>query len=418
MSRGVRTRRAVLLVCLLLGVVPARPAGAVAGHDDPQETTSRPLVAEALGGLSPLLVGTAVEGAGYPAAYDAWTEAGSQLVAADRQRASGEELVAELVWLGERRAEEVEAARRHADRTAEVEAGARAQLIEMAVGAFMLSEASDRPGTGLDLGSEQGDRRRLVLGDEVTASTIQRHTDAEAAAAAAAAAAADARARLDRVVAEHRAAEVALADADRRTSGWAEERARRQEVLADLGAATRVAGINLRTVVVDAYARGSRHPDVTCSLPWSVLAGIGRVETRHGEHGGSAPDRSGQVVPRIVGIPLDGDNDTMEIRDTDGGRHDGDTVYDRAVGPMQFIPSTWSRHGVDGNGDGLADPDNLYDAAASAAVYLCRSMPADGDVARAILAYNRDRAYVDAVLGHSAAYAAVRIPAVPDPPVA
>jgi hypothetical protein len=43
----------------------------------------------------------------------------------------------------------------------------------------------------------------------------------------------------------------------------------------------------------------------------------------------------------------------------------------RAVGPMQFIASTWRRVQVDGNGDGRGDPDNIYDAALGAAVYLC-----------------------------------------------
>ena len=32
---------------------------------------------------------------------------------------------------------------------------------------------------------------------------------------------------------------------------------------------------------------------------------------------------------------------------------------------MQFIPSTWAGWGVDGNGDGIADPFNIYDAAAA-----------------------------------------------------
>ncbi|MGH8775651.1 MAG: lytic transglycosylase domain-containing protein [Jiangellaceae bacterium] len=79
------------------------------------------------------------------------------------------------------------------------------------------------------------------------------------------------------------------------------------------------------------------------------------------------------------------------IRDTDGGALDGDTTYDRAVGPMQFIPSTWRSVSVDGNGDGRRDPNNIYDAAQGAAVYLCAG---DTDLrdpiqaARAVRRYN------------------------------
>ena len=59
------------------------------------------------------------------------------------------------------------------------------------------------------------------------------------------------------------------------------------------------------------------------------------------------------------------------ITDTDGGRFDGDPDFDRAVGPVQFIPSTWATLGRDGNDDGVADPNNIYDGALSAATLLC-----------------------------------------------
>ncbi|MEV5463672.1 lytic murein transglycosylase, partial [Streptomyces cellulosae] len=88
------------------------------------------------------------------------------------------------------------------------------------------------------------------------------------------------------------------------------------------------------------------------------------------------------------------------IRDTDGGAHDGDTAYDRAVGPMQFIPSTWARWGADGNGDGRTDPNNVFDAALAAGRYLCaggRDLSVPAELDRAILGYNHSTAYLRTV---------------------
>src|SRR5215207_6807737 len=165
--------------------------------------------------------------------------------------------------------------------------------------------------------------------------------------------------------------------------------------------------------------------DPGCRLPWTILAGIGRIESNHGLFGGPATrfSPSGAVSPRITGPPLDG-NGVARIPDSDGGRWDGDTTWDRAVGPMQFIPTTWRSLGRDGNGDRVADPNNLFDAAVSAAGYLCASGGGSlGDPARlrqAIYAYNHSWPYVDAVLGWAGVYAGgvVTGPAVPGGPPA
>ena len=96
------------------------------------------------------------------------------------------------------------------------------------------------------------------------------------------------------------------------------------------------------------------------------------------------------------------------IRDTDDGMMDRDAHWDRAVGPLQFIPTTWKWAGVDGDGDGIADPQDLDDAAVSAAHYLCR---AGGDLTSAhgwttaILAYNHSRTYVNMVEHRANRYA-------------
>jgi len=165
--------------------------------------------------------------------------------------------------------------------------------------------------------------------------------------------------------------------------------------------------------------------DPDCRLPWPVLAGIGRIESNHGLFGGPATRFSagGTVSPRITGPPLDG-NGVASIPDSDGGRWDGDATWDRAVGPMQFIPTTWGSLGRDGNGDRVADPNNLFDAAVSAAGYLCLSGDGDlGDPARmrqAIYSYNHSWPYVDAVLGWARLYqSGVAVgPGVPGGPAA
>ena len=93
--------------------------------------------------------------------------------------------------------------------------------------------------------------------------------------------------------------------------------------------------------------------------------------------------------------------------DSDGGRHDGDLEFDRAVGPMQFIPTTWSRWGRDGNGDGVADPQNIFDAALAAAHYLCSGpggLDTDSALTDAYLRYNQSRSYALKVLGHARWY--------------
>jgi hypothetical protein len=87
--------------------------------------------------------------------------------------------------------------------------------------------------------------------------------------------------------------------------------------------------------------------DKRCGVDWQLVAAIGRVESDHGRYGGSTLGRDGVSRPGIFGVALDGTDGTAEISDTDAGRFDRDTVFDRAVGPMQFIPATFrpaSRH--------------------------------------------------------------------------
>jgi hypothetical protein len=140
-----------------------------------------------------------------------------------------------------------------------------------------------------------------------------------------------------------------------------------------------------------------------------LVAAIGRVESNHGQFAGATLLSDGRSDPPIVGIPLDGRPGVAEIKDTDGGKWDGDTTFDRAVGPMQFIPSSWATFGVDGDRDGKADPFDIDDAAASAAKYLCRAgggnLSSEASQRNAVYSYNRSTAYVDTVMALAAVYA-------------
>lgn len=98
---------------------------------------------------------------------------------------------------------------------------------------------------------------------------------------------------------------------------------------------------------------------------WYVLAAVGKVESDHGQNMG--PSSAG------------------------------------AMGPMQFLPSTWAQYGVDGNGDGEANILDPEDAIPAAASYLVVGGAPD-DWYAALYTYNRVGWYVRKVLGVAEAY--------------
>ncbi|MFF8828911.1 lytic transglycosylase domain-containing protein [Streptomyces sp. NPDC015131] len=153
--------------------------------------------------------------------------------------------------------------------------------------------------------------------------------------------------------------------------------------------------------VLAAYKQAEQHlrtSDPGCNLPWQLLAGIGKVES--GQARGGRVDANGTTLSPILGPVLNGVG-FANISDTDRGAYDGDSTHDRAVGPMQFIPSTWATWGQDANGDGRKDPNNIYDAARAAGMYLCandRDLALKADLDKAILSYNRSTEYLRTVL--------------------
>jgi hypothetical protein len=133
-----------------------------------------------------------------------------------------------------------------------------------------------------------------------------------------------------------------------------------------------------------------------CHLSWTTLAAIGKVESNHGNSNGATLYPDGQAMPAIVGLPLDGKGGRQPVSDTDGGQLDHDVTWDHAVGPMQFIPSTWRAQAVDADNDGIRNPNDIDDAALAAANYLCsngRDLATADGWRSAVAAYNMPESY-------------------------
>ncbi|HEY1570034.1 MAG TPA: lytic transglycosylase domain-containing protein [Pseudonocardiaceae bacterium] len=161
-------------------------------------------------------------------------------------------------------------------------------------------------------------------------------------------------------------------------------------------------------VVLDAYLHAQNVMKVEnpgCRLPWWLLAGIGKIESNQAENG--EVDANGTTLRPILGPVLNGSSGFANLPTAGGG-------FQRAQGPMQFIPSTWARWGQGGN------INNVYDAALAAGRYLCSgggdlSQPADQ--ATAVFSYNHSDSYVQIVLLWANAYRQGVTP-LPETPVA
>ncbi|MFC8046904.1 lytic transglycosylase domain-containing protein [Nocardia sp. NPDC057353] len=156
----------------------------------------------------------------------------------------------------------------------------------------------------------------------------------------------------------------------------------------------------------------------TCNMDWSMLAGIGRVESTHVYNGKA--DKDGNPLKPVYGPVLDGSLfGNNVIHDSDGGVLDNISGYDRAVGPMQFLPETWTKFAADGNNDGIADPQNFFDATLTAGKYLCHGgldMRNTAQQTKAILRYNNSMAYVANVMAWANSYSSNVAPKPADLP--
>jgi len=169
--------------------------------------------------------------------------------------------------------------------------------------------------------------------------------------------------RLQRIVSRSKALAKALHDrADRLQAAQALAAAQAAAAAATSQAASSVKAGGIPENYLALY----RAAAPTCPMPWVVLAAIGQVESGHGSNMG--PSSAG------------------------------------AMGPMQFLPSTFAAYAVDGDGDGVANIMDPADAIYTAARYLCANGAGHGPhgLYQAIFRYNHADWYVQMVMNVAA----------------
>jgi membrane-bound lytic murein transglycosylase B len=129
--------------------------------------------------------------------------------------------------------------------------------------------------------------------------------------------------------------------------------------------------VALRAYAYAEYVLNARKP--ACTLRWTTIAAIGKVESNHGRVGASTLGTDGRALPPIIGPALDGKGGRAKVADTDAGALDNDRAWDHAVGPMQFLPTTWRSYAIDADSDGIVDPNDVDDAALAVANKLCEA---------------------------------------------
>ena len=400
-----------LTAVLVVSAVAARPASAVPG---PAADIPPPSVDPNIAAISPALDAVPVDGPEFRVAKRAYDDVASRLQAATQARVGAEQKLASLRVQDDQLTQQVatETARK---KQVQVDlSDIRASLRAFAITTYM---------EGTEPEPDDLDAATAVLARKTEVASISRRQVARAQeldrnlrdVLAQLNTHVLARAQVRNDIATTQAAQASSA-ADE--AQFTTELQARTIDLAQVRAHSNVVGYDFSLLALDAYYRAAIEASQSlrrCGIEWWAIAAITRTESHHGTFGGAKLLGNGDTDPHIIGIPLDGTNDTAVIPDTDNGKYDGDPDYDHAVGPMQFIPSTWKRWQADGNGDGVADPNNIYDATEAAAHYLCATGPmqSDDDLLRGYFSYNHSDDYAQAVLDNSQIYRQFSIPPVP-----
>ncbi|MFX1758348.1 hypothetical protein [Rhodococcus sp. As11] len=118
-----------------------------------------------------------------------------------------------------------------------------------------------------------------------------------------------------------------------------------------------------------------------CGLPWNLLAAVGRLNSGHAD--GGRIDILGTVTTPVV-------------------------TPEGLLGPMRLAPSVWEQYSADGNADGTADPQNIFDATLAAGARMCAAggnlREPDGE-ARAVASFDPSPDFLANVRTWSSAYA-------------
>jgi membrane-bound lytic murein transglycosylase B len=416
-SRALRTAVAALVTATALGmlVAPAQAGPLPAAVPGPAPGLEPPSIDPNLSSIAAELGGVPVDGVEYRVVKRAYEDVRNALQVAHDQRVNAEAKLVGLQGADANLTTQISAETKRKKEVIVELAGLRTSRRSLAVSAYM---AGTQPEPD-DLGEATALLARQTQIEAINESQRSRTARAEQNLR-------DVLAQLSdhvtkRVVIRN---EIATTQAAQAQSAAEEARLTtelgiRRVDLAQARANATVVGSDFTLLAMDAYWRAAMETAATrprCRIEWWAIAGISRTEGHHGTSGGARLLGNGDTSPSIIGIRLDGTNDTAVILDTDNGEWDGDTEYDHAVGPMQFIPSTWKKWQADGNGDGAADANNIYDATEGAAHYLCATGPmvTDDDLLRGYFSYNHSEDYANAVLSNAQLYQQIRIP--PPPP--
>ena len=132
-------------------------------------------------------------------------------------------------------------------------------------------------------------------------------------------------------------------------------------------------------------------------IPWTLLAAHHRIETKFST-----------MDPLLSPVGAEGHLQFMPCtfvgwsHPTCSGKGQGEIPEKEKTDPA--VIAKYGGYGVDGNGDGVADPYNLPDALYSAANYLSKNGAADGKLAQAIFQYNHSEQYVEDILHYYRIY--------------